>query len=145
MVGKGGKLHHIGIACRCIETARIPWELALGTRAGEVVEVPEEQVRIAFLQAGETKVELLEPLSEDSPIARFIARRGEGVHHLAFEVSDIVATLARLKSEGLRVLDEVPRERGGNRKLVFVHPKSMGGVLTELVEYESEEASAAGY
>lgn len=140
----GAKLHHVGIACRSIAGALGAWELALGRRAGEVVEVPEEKVRIAFLQAGEAKVELLEPTAPESPIARFLERRGEGVHHVAFSVADIEAALARLKREGVRLLDETPRRRGGNRAIVFVHPRAMAGVLTELVEYASPEAEREG-
>ena len=110
-----------------------------------MIEVPEERVRIAFIQTGESKVELLEPMGDDSPIARFLDKRGEGIHHVAFSVPDIVTALERLKAQGLRVLDDAPRERGGNRAIIFVHPKSLNGVLTELVEYVSAEAEAAGY
>ena len=139
------KLHHIGIATRSIDRAKAAWELALGAPAGAIVEVPEEGVRIAFIRAGESKVELIEPMSDQSPISRFLDKRGEGIHHVAFSVPDIHASLARLKEEGIRVLDETPRERGGNRSIVFVHPKSMSGVLTELVQYATPEDEAEGY
>jgi methylmalonyl-CoA epimerase len=139
------KLHHIGIACRSIERAKMAWELALGESVGPVIEVPEEGVRIAFIKTGEAKVELLEPMDDEGPIARFLEKRGEGIHHVAFSVPDVAASLERLKAQGLRVLDDAPRERGGNRSIIFVHPKSLNGVLTELVEYVSAEAEAEGY
>ncbi|GIW70696.1 MAG: methylmalonyl-CoA epimerase [Planctomycetota bacterium] len=135
------RLHHVGIAVRDLEQARARWELALGAAAGPVEQVPEEGVRIAFIEAGQSRIELLEPLDEHGPVARFLARRGEGVHHLAFAVDDLAAALERLKAAGVQVLDEQPRVRGnGDRSIVFIHPRAMGGVLTELVEYHRQGA-----
>jgi methylmalonyl-CoA epimerase len=139
------RLHHIGIACRAIEGARRAWELALGAPAGPIVEVPEERVRIAFIRAGDPKIELLEPTGPESPIAKFLDSRGEGVHHLAFSVADIDAALAELGVAGVRLIDERPRERGGNRRIAFLHPKGMSGVLTELVQYATPAAEREGY
>jgi len=139
------KLHHIGVACRAIDGARRAWELALGAPCGPIIEVPEEGVRIAFIRAGEPKVELLEPTGPESPIAKFLDSRGEGVHHLAFSVADIDLALAELRAAGVRLIDERPRERGGNRRIAFLHPKGMAGVLTELVQYATAEAEREGY
>ena len=137
------RLHHLAVACRSIEAARAPWELALGTTAGPVTDVPEEGVRIAFLKAGASKVELIEPLSPESPIAGFLDKRGEGLHHVAFAVDDIDAALERLKREGVRLLDETPRARGGNRSIIFIHPKDSSGVLIELMETPKEKHGGA--
>jgi len=137
-------LHHIGIAVRDIAAATRTWETLLGAKAGPVVEVPEEGVRIAFIRAGNPKVELLEPLSTEGPIAKFLEKRGEGIHHVAFAVPDIRAAMERLRAEGVPVLDKEPRFRGGNRHVVFCHPKGANGVLTELVQYVSKEAEEEG-
>jgi methylmalonyl-CoA/ethylmalonyl-CoA epimerase len=139
------RAHHVGIAVRDLAAARAVWEAVLGAECGPPCEVPEEGVRIAFLRAGEAKIELLEPLSPDSVIARFIEKRGEGIHHIAFAVKDIRAALARLAAAGVPVLDKEPRFRGGNRHVAFVHPKGTSGVLVELVQYASAEAEEAGY
>jgi methylmalonyl-CoA/ethylmalonyl-CoA epimerase len=138
------KLHHLGIAVRDLATAAKTWQTLLGVEAGPAVEVPEEGVRIAFLRAGAPKIELLEPLSPESVIAKFIEKRGEGIHHVAFSVPDIRAAMARLKAEGVPVLDVEPRFRGGNRYAAFCHPKGANGVLTELVQYLSAEAEENG-
>ena len=138
------KLHHIGIAVRDLATATKTWQTLLGVEAGPAVEVPEEGVRIAFLRAGNPKIELLEPLTPESVIAKFIEKRGEGIHHVAFAVSDIKADMARLAAEGVPVLDKEPRFRGGNRYAAFCHPKGANGVLTELVQYLSAEAEENG-
>lgn len=139
------KLHHIGIAVRDLAEATKRWQTLLGAEAGPPVEVPEEGVRIAFIRAGDPKIELLEPLSPESVIAKFIDKRGEGIHHVAFAVPDIKAAMARLQGEGVPVLDKEPRFRGGNRHVVFCHPKGANGVLTELVQYATPEAEEGGY
>ncbi len=139
------KLHHIGIAVRDLARAAETWRTLLGVEAGPPVDVPEEGVKISFLRAGQPKVELLEPLSPESVIAKFIEKRGEGIHHVAFAVPDIKAAMARLKAAGVPVLDAEPRFRGGNRYAAFCHPKGANGVLTELVQYLSPEAEEAGY
>lgn len=139
------KLHHVGIAVRDLARAIETWQTLLGIGAGPPVEVPEEGVRISFLRAGDPKIELLEPLSPESVIAKFIEKRGEGIHHIAFAVKDIHASLRRLTEQGVPVLDKEPRFRGGNRHVVFCHPKGANGVLTELVQYASPEAEESGY
>ncbi len=139
------KLHHIGIAVRDLGRAVETWRTLLGVEAGPAVEVPEEGVRIAFLRAGGPKIELLEPLGPESVIAKFIEKRGEGIHHVAFAVPDIRAAMARLKEKGVPVLDAEPRFRGGNRYAAFCHPKGANGVLTELVQYLTPEAEESGY
>jgi methylmalonyl-CoA/ethylmalonyl-CoA epimerase len=139
------KLHHIGIAVRDLTTAMKTWQTLLGIEAGPPCDVPEEGVRISFLRAGNPKIELLEPLGPESVIAKFIEKRGEGIHHVAFAVPDIKASMARLAGEGIPVLDKEPRFRGGNRYAAFCHPKGANGVLTELVQYLTPEAEESGY
>jgi methylmalonyl-CoA/ethylmalonyl-CoA epimerase len=96
--------------------------------------VAEQKVRVAMLQVGESKIELLEPTSEDSPVARFIEKNGPGIHHLAYEVHDIEAAIARLVAEGARMIDEKPRGGAHGTRIAFIHPKSSNGVLTELCQ-----------
>jgi methylmalonyl-CoA/ethylmalonyl-CoA epimerase len=129
------KIEHIGIATRRIDEAVVFWRDALGLSL-EATEVVEEQgVRVAMLPIGESHVELLEPTSEDSPVAKFLEKRGPGIHHIAVRVDDIRATLARLKEEGARLIDETPRVGAGGCLVAFVHPSSANGVLLELVEH----------
>lgn len=129
------KLEHIGIATRGIEEAVRFWRDALGLAVVEVEEVAEQKVRVAMLPVGEPRVELLEPTSEDSPIAKFLEKRGPGIHHIALRVDDIRATLARLKEKGARLIDETPRPGAGGCLVAFIHPSSANGVLLELVEH----------
>lgn len=96
--------------------------------------VAEQKVKVAFLVIGESRIELLEPTEPDSPVAKFLAKNGEGTHHLAYEVDDLVATLAAMKARGIRLIDEVPRTGAHNTRIAFVHPKASGGVLTELCQ-----------
>jgi methylmalonyl-CoA/ethylmalonyl-CoA epimerase len=139
------KLHHVGIAVRDLARAVETWQTLLGIDAGPAVDVPEEGVRISFLRAGSPKIELLEPLGPESVIAKFLEKRGEGIHHIAFAVEDIRASMARLSARGVPVIDAEPRFRGGNRYAAFCHPMGANGVLTELVQYLSPEAEEAGY
>lgn len=139
------KLHHIGIAVKDLQQASATWSALLGVECGPPCDVPEEGVKIAFLRAGSPKIELLEPLGPESVIAKFIDKRGEGIHHVAFAVPDIRAAMARLEAQGVPVLDAEPRFRGGNRWAAFCHPKGANGVLTELVQYLTPEAEEAGY
>jgi len=128
------KIEHIGIAVNSIKSASAIYEKLLNTSVYKTEDVASENVRTAFLQCGPNKIELLEALNDDSPIARFLAKKGEGIHHIAFEVTDIRAEMAKLKSEGFILLNEEPK-MGADRKWVcFVHPKSAGGVLVELCE-----------
>ena len=129
------KIEHIGIATRSLEDAMGFWRDALELDVVATEEVAEQGVRVMMLPIGETRVELLEPLSEASPIAKFLEKRGAGVHHIAVRVDDIRATLARLKEQGLRLIDEVPRVGAGGCLVAFIHPSSANGVLLELVEH----------
>jgi methylmalonyl-CoA/ethylmalonyl-CoA epimerase len=128
------KIEHIGIAVNSIETASLIYEKLLNTSVYKMEDVASENVKTAFLQCGPNKIELLEALSDDGPIAKFIAKRGEGVHHIAFEVSDIRAEMARLKSEGFVLLNDEPKRGADNKLVCFVHPKGVGGVLVELCQ-----------
>lgn len=129
------KIDHLGIATRELSEALVFWRDALGLEVVETEEVAEQGVRVAMLPIGETRVELLEPLSEASPVAKFIEKRGAGIHHIAVRVDDIRATLAHLKEQGLRLIDETPRVGAGGCLVAFIHPSSAQGVLLELVEH----------
>jgi methylmalonyl-CoA/ethylmalonyl-CoA epimerase len=129
------QVDHIGIAVRSIAEARALYE-ALGLAVEAIEEVPQEGVRIAFIPCGTTRIELLEPMSDDSPIAKFLAKRGPGLHHLCLKSSDVRADDARLRAAGLEVLRPEPTRGAGGCWVQFVHPKSAGGVLLELSEGE---------
>ena len=128
------KVDHIGIATRSIEESLKFWRDALGLEVKHAETVEEQGVNVAMLPAGEPRVELLEPTGPASPVAKFLEKRGPGIHHVAVRVSDIRAALARLKSEGARLIDEEPRVGAGGCLVAFVHPSASGGVLLELVE-----------
>jgi len=128
------RIEHIGIAVNSIKTAGITYEKLLNTTIYKTEEVASENVITAFLQCGPNKIELLEATSEDSPIAKFIAKKGEGVHHIAFEVKDIRAEMERLKGEGFVLLNEEPKMGADNKLVCFVHPKGVNGVLVELCQ-----------
>lgn len=130
----GVRIDHLGIAVRSIDNAIEFYERLLGLAAGGREEVPQEKVRVAMLPAGESRLELLEATSEDSPIARFIARRGEGLHHVALRVPDLAAAVAALRAAGARLVNENIQIGAGGHRYIFVHPGSAGGVLLELVE-----------
>ncbi len=126
-------IDHLGIAVRSLAAAKGIYEkLGLTISTEEVVE--SEQVRLVMVPVGETRLELLEPLSENSPIARFIAKRGEGLHHVSLRVPDLAAAVERLKKDGVRLISEEMKIGAGGRRFIFVHPSSAGGVLLELVE-----------
>jgi methylmalonyl-CoA/ethylmalonyl-CoA epimerase len=127
-------IEHIGIAVNSIEQAGKVYEKLLNTLVYKTEEVASENVLTAFLQCGPNKIELLEALSPDSPIAKFIAKKGEGIHHIAFEVTDILAEMVRLKAEGFVLLNEEPKKGADNKLVCFVHPKGVNGVLVELCE-----------
>ena len=129
------KVDHIGIATRSIEESLSFWRDALGLEVKHTETVEEQGVHVAMLPAGEPRVELLEPTGPSSPVAKFLERRGPGIHHVAVRVSDIRASLARLKREGARLIDEEPRVGAGGCLVAFVHPSASGGVLLELVEH----------
>jgi methylmalonyl-CoA/ethylmalonyl-CoA epimerase len=129
------KLEHIGIATRALDDALIFWRDALGLEVAHTEVVEEQKVRVAMLPVGEARIELLEPTSSDSPVAKFLEKRGAGIHHIAVRVDDIRATLLRLKESGARLIDESPRKGAGGCLVAFVHPSSANGVLLELVEH----------
>lgn len=129
------KIDHIGIATRQLEEGLAVWRDALGLELERTEEVVDQGVRVAMLAVGETHVELLEAISPDSAVGRFIAKRGPGIHHIAVEVRDINASLADLKSKGVRLIDEAPRVGAGGCLVAFVHPTSANGVLLELVQH----------
>ena len=128
------KLDHIGIATRQIDQAMLLWRDTLGLGLDATEEIAEQGVRVGKLSFGETHVELLEPLSNDSPVGRFLEKRGPGIHHIALRVDDIRAELAKLKTKGARLIDETPRVGAGGCLVAFIHPSSAGGVLLELVQ-----------
>jgi methylmalonyl-CoA/ethylmalonyl-CoA epimerase len=128
------KVEHIGIATRALDEALGFWRDALGLEMEATEEVVDQGVRVAMLPLGETRVELLEPTRENSPIAKFLEKRGPGIHHIAVRVPDIRATLAQLKEQGVRLIDETPRIGAGGCLVAFIHPSTTGGVLLELVE-----------
>lgn len=126
-------IDHLGVAVKSLSTARVFYEnLGLAVVGEETVE--SEQVRLAMVPVGETRIELLEATSSDSAIARFIAKRGEGLHHVAVRVNDLAATVERLKKKGTRLISEDIKVGAGGHLYVFVHPSSTGGVLLELCE-----------
>jgi len=127
------KIDHIAIVVRSIEEALQVYEGALGLELTDVKEVPEQAVTVAFLPVGESKIELVEPLTADGGIARFLEKRGEGLHHICLEVDDIEAALQDLAAQGVRLIDEQPRQ-GAHGRVAFLHPKSAHGVLIELIE-----------
>jgi len=127
------KIDHLGIAVRSLDAALEFYENKLGLAVGSRETVEQEQVNVAMLPAGGPRIELLEAISDNSVIARFIEKRGEGLHHIALKVPDLVATVNRLKSLGARLLNE-PRPGAGGHLYVFVHPSSTGGVLLELIQ-----------
>jgi methylmalonyl-CoA/ethylmalonyl-CoA epimerase len=128
------KIDHIGIAVNSIDEALKFFRDALGLEVKHVEEVADQKVRIAFLPIGETHVELLEPTGPDSNVAKFLESKGEGIHHMAFKVSDIGAALASLKEKGLPLIDAEPRAGGGNKNIAFMHPRGTHRVLIELCE-----------
>ena len=125
---------HIGIAVKSIDEALKLWEEVLGIKCTGREEVEEQKVVTAFLPLGDTEIELLEPTSPESPVSKFIEKRGEGIHHLALRVENIEAALEELNGKGIRLIDEEPRCGAGGAKIAFIHPKAAGGVLLELSE-----------
>jgi len=128
------KIDHLGIATRDIAESTGFWQHALGLEAGESEEVADQKVRVLMLPIGESRIELLEPTAPESPIAKFLEKRGPGIHHIAVRVDDISTALRRLKEQGARLIDETPRVGAGGCKVAFVHPTATNGVLLELVE-----------
>lgn len=133
------KINHLGIATKGIEEALKFWEDALGLENVHTEIVEEQKVRVAMLPIGETRIELLEPTAEDSPISKFLEKRGGGIHHIAIEVDDIHQALEKLRANGVRLIDEKPRVGAEGCLIAFVHPSSTNGVLLELVQKEKTE------
>lgn len=127
------KIDHIGIVVEDIAKALQVYQSGLGLPLMEVLEVPDQQVKVAFLPLGESNLELVQPTSDDTGIARYLARRGEGIHHICIEVEDIDAALKRLMDRGVQLIDETPRQ-GAHGLVAFVHPRGAHGVLIELLE-----------
>src|ERR1700761_377952 len=128
------KIEHIGIAVNSIQTSGEMYRKLLNTSIYKTEDVATEGVRTAFMQCGPNKIELLEALTPDSPIAKFLTQKGEGIHHIAFQVTNIRAEMERLKNEGFVLLNDEPKPGADNKLVCFVHPKSAGGVLVELCE-----------
>ena len=126
------KIDHIGIAVRSIAQARTFYEQVLGLECERIEEVASQKVRTAFFTLGETHIELLEPMDDSSPIAGFLEKRGEGIHHIAYLSEDLAAQLAKAKESGCALINEQPVSGAGGKQIAFLHPKSTGGVLTEI-------------
>lgn len=128
------KIEHIGIAVKDLETSNALFEKLLGVAAYKFEAVESEGVTTSFFQTGPNKIELLAATNPESPIAKFIEKKGEGIHHIAFDVEDIVSEIARLKNEGFVVLNEIPKKGADNMLVAFLHPKTTNGVLIELCQ-----------
>ncbi len=128
------KLEHIGIAVKDIKESNKLFETLFNAPAYKMESVESEGVSTSFFQVGESKIELLEATNEDSAIAKFIAKKGEGIHHIAFEVEDIEFEIERLKNEGFQLIHNVPKLGADNKRIAFLHPKSTNGVLVELCQ-----------
>lgn len=134
VLGMLTKINHIGIAVKSLDETLPFYRDNLGMALAGIEEVVEQKVKVAMLQVGESKIELLEPTSADSPVAKFIEKNGPGIHHVAYEVADIEAAIAKLVGDGARMIDEKPRAGAHGTRIAFVHPKSSNGVLTELCQ-----------
>jgi methylmalonyl-CoA epimerase len=128
-----GRVHHVALIVASIEDALGLWRDALGLELETVVDIPDDRVRIAFLAVGESKIELVQPTDDTTGVARFLASKGEGFHHVCLEVENLAETLLRLEIDGLELIDTAPR-RGAEGPVAFIHPRSCHGVLVELIE-----------
>ncbi|MFT5619385.1 MAG: methylmalonyl-CoA/ethylmalonyl-CoA epimerase [Arenicella sp.] len=128
------KVEHIGIAVKSLENSKELFTKLFGKESYKIERVESEGVNTLFFQLGETKIELLEAENESSPISKFIEKRGEGIHHIAYEVDDIDSEIERLKSEGFQILNKKPKDGADNKKIAFLHPKTTNGVLVELCQ-----------
>lgn len=128
------KIEHLGIAVKNLEVSNELFRSLLGETHYKTEEVASEGVKTSFFKSGPNKIELLEATNKDSPIAKFIEKKGEGIHHIAFSVEDIVSEIARLKKEGFTILNETPKKGADNKLVTFLHPKSTNGVLIELCQ-----------
>jgi methylmalonyl-CoA epimerase len=140
-----GKIHHVALIVRSIDDAIGLWRDTLGLELETIMEIPSDMVRIAFLAIGESKIELVEPTDDSTGVARFLASKGEGFHHICFEVANLAETLLKLEIGGLELIDTAPR-RGAEGPVAFVHPRACHGVLVELIEARGGPAwSALGF
>jgi methylmalonyl-CoA/ethylmalonyl-CoA epimerase len=130
------RIDHIGIAVRSLDEALRNYTEGLGFRAAKIEEVPDQKTRVVMLPIGESRLELLQATDPDSPVARFIARRGEGMHHICFLVEDVAEEIAKLKAAGVRMIDDVARPGADGCLVAFVHPSGTGGVLVELSQQQ---------
>ena len=128
-----GKVHHVALVVTSIDASLGLWRQALGLELETVMEIPDDRVRIAFLGVGESKIELVEPTDDTTGVARFLASKGEGFHHVCLEVANLAETLLRLEIDGIELIDSAPR-RGAEGPVAFLHPRSCHGVLVELIE-----------
>ncbi len=128
-----GKVHHVALIVRSIDASLGLWRDSLGLGLETVMDIPDDRVRIAFLGVGESKIELVEPTDDSTGVARFLASKGEGFHHICFEVGNLAETLLRLEIDGLELIDSAPR-RGAEGPVAFLHPRACHGVLVELIE-----------
>ena len=140
-----GRIHHVAVVVERMEPVLELWRDSLGLELDVVEEMPADRVRIAFLPVGESKIELVEPTDDTTGVARFLAKSGEGVHHICFEVANLAETLLRLEIDGIELIDTAPR-KGAEGPVAFLHPRSCHGVLVELIESPGGPAWAAlGY
>jgi len=128
-----GRIHHVALVVRSIEVSAVLWRDYLGLELETIMDIESDHVRIAFLRVGESRVELVEPTDATTGVARFLASKGEGFHHVCLEVGNLSEELTRLGIEGLELIDSAPR-RGAEGPVAFIHPRSCGGVLVELIE-----------
>jgi methylmalonyl-CoA/ethylmalonyl-CoA epimerase len=140
-----GKIHHVAVIVGSIESALVLWRDMLGLELETIMDIPSDRVRIAFLAVGESKIELVEPTDASTGVARFLASKGEGFHHVCFEVANLAETLLKLEIGGLELIDTAPR-RGAEGPVAFIHPRACHGVLVELIEARGGPAwSALGF
>ncbi len=128
------RIDHIGIAVQSIEQTMKIYTEKLKLKCGEITQIPEQKVKVASFEIGESGIELIEPTTQESTVARFLEKRGEGIHHIAFEVTDLEKRLNELKNNGTTLIDEKPRTGAYSKKIAFIHPKETNGILIELVE-----------
>ena len=140
-----GKVHHVAVVVRSIEPALALWRDMLGLELETIMDIPQDHVRIAFLGVGESKIELVEPTDDTTGVYRFLESKGEGFHHVCFEVGNLAETLMRLEIDGVELIDTAPR-KGAEGPVAFLHPRSCHGVLVELIEAPGGPAwSSLGY
>jgi methylmalonyl-CoA epimerase len=141
-LGRIGKVHHVALIVRSIDDALGLWHESLGLELESIMDIDSDKVRIAFLTVGESKIELVEPTDDSTGVARFLATKGEGFHHVCFEVANLAETLLNLEIGGLQLIDTSPR-RGAEGPVAFIHPRACHGVLVELIEARGGPAWAA--